>query len=106
MSKTMTTKGTNAMTDQSRWQAVQGRDSAADGRFVYAVTSTGIYCRPTCPSRRPLRRNVRFFDLPEAAEHEGFRACKRCRPLAGPRSPPSQNASAAARTICNAPSSV
>ncbi|MFP6774496.1 MAG: bifunctional DNA-binding transcriptional regulator/O6-methylguanine-DNA methyltransferase Ada [Alphaproteobacteria bacterium] len=71
------------MTDQSRWQAVQGRDSAADGRFVYAVTSTGIYCRPTCPSRRPLRRNVRFFDLPEAAEQEGFRACKRCRPLEG-----------------------
>lgn len=68
------------MTDQSRWQAVQGRDGAADGRFVYAVTSTGIYCRPTCASRRPLRRNVRFFDLPEAAEQEGFRACKRCRP--------------------------
>ncbi len=69
------------MTDQSRWQAVQGRDSAADGQFVYAVTSTGIYCRPTCSSRRPLRRNVRFFDLPEAAEQEGFRPCKRCRPL-------------------------
>ena len=68
------------MTDQSRWQAVQGRDNAADGRFVYAVTSTGIYCRPTCASRRPLRRNVKFFDLPEAAEQEGFRACKRCRP--------------------------
>ncbi|MDA1101893.1 MAG: bifunctional DNA-binding transcriptional regulator/O6-methylguanine-DNA methyltransferase Ada [Proteobacteria bacterium] len=68
------------MTDHSRWQAVQGRDGAADGRFVYAVTSTGIYCRPTCAARRPLRRNVRFFDLPEAAEQEGFRACKRCRP--------------------------
>ena len=72
------------MTDQSRWQAVQGRDGAADGRFVYAVTSTGIYCRPTCASRRPLRRNVRFFDLPEAAEQEGFRACKRCRPTESP----------------------
>ena len=71
------------MTDQSRWQAVQGRDGAADGSFVYAVTSTGIYCRPTCASRRPLRRNVRFFDLPEAAEQEGFRACKRCRPTDG-----------------------
>lgn len=68
------------MTDQSRWQAVQGRDDAADGSFVYAVTSTGIYCRPTCAARRPLRRNVRFFDLPEAAEQEGFRPCKRCRP--------------------------
>jgi len=93
----MTTKGTNAMTDQSRWQAVQGRDSAADGRFVYAVTSTGIYCRPTCPSRRPLRRNVRFFDLPEAAEHEGFRACKRCRPLA---SISTDNNVAKVRQIC------
>jgi AraC family transcriptional regulator of adaptative response/methylated-DNA-[protein]-cysteine methyltransferase len=76
----MTNNGNSTMTDQSRWQAVQGRDDAADGRFVYAVTSTGIYCRPTCASRRPLRRNVRFFDLPEAAEQEGFRPCKRCKP--------------------------
>ncbi|MBT6910861.1 MAG: bifunctional DNA-binding transcriptional regulator/O6-methylguanine-DNA methyltransferase Ada [Rhodospirillaceae bacterium] len=75
--------GRNAMTDQNRWQAVQVRDDTADGRFVYAVTSTGIYCRPTCVSRRPLRRNVRFFDLPEAAEREGFRACLRCRPTEG-----------------------
>ncbi len=76
----MTEKRNSTMTDQSRWQAVQGRDGTADGRFVYAVTSTGIYCRPTCASRRPLRRNVRFFDLPEAAEQEGFRPCKRCKP--------------------------
>ncbi len=76
----MAEKRNSAMTDQSRWQAAQGRDGAADGRFIYAVTSTGIYCRPTCASRRPLRRNVRFFDLPEAAEQEGFRPCKRCKP--------------------------
>ncbi|MDP6345262.1 MAG: bifunctional DNA-binding transcriptional regulator/O6-methylguanine-DNA methyltransferase Ada [Alphaproteobacteria bacterium] len=68
------------MTDSARWQAVQDRDSAADGRFVYAVTSTGIYCRPSCASRRPRRHNVRFFELPEAAEQAGFRSCKRCRP--------------------------
>lgn len=65
-----------------RWQAVERRDPAADGLFVYAVTSTGIYCRPTCPSRRPRRENVRFFDGPEAAEAAGFRACRRCEPQA------------------------
>src|SRR2546430_17153736 len=51
-----------------------------DGAFVYAVRSTGIYCRPSCPSRRPRREQVSFFAIPEAAEHEGFRACRRCRP--------------------------
>jgi len=62
------------------WQAVAERASEADGRFVYAVSTTGIYCRPSCPSRRPLRRNVEFFPLPEAAERAGYRACQRCRP--------------------------
>ncbi len=61
-----------------RWQAVLGRDPAA--AFVYGVTSTGIYCRPACPSRRPSPANVRFFDDPAAAETAGFRACLRCRP--------------------------
>lgn len=63
-----------------QWQQVLARDSAADGQFFYAVQSTGIYCRPSCPSRRPTRRNVRFFSTPSAAEQAGFRACKRCRP--------------------------
>jgi AraC family transcriptional regulator, regulatory protein of adaptative response / methylated-DNA-[protein]-cysteine methyltransferase len=62
------------------WEAVSSRDAASDGRFVYGVTTTGIYCRPTCPSRRPLRKNVKFFPTPVAAEQGGFRACMRCRP--------------------------
>jgi AraC family transcriptional regulator of adaptative response/methylated-DNA-[protein]-cysteine methyltransferase len=67
-------------TEDWRWTAVLDRDATADGRFVYAVASTRIYCRPTCPSRRPHRRHVRFFATPAAAEAEGYRACRRCRP--------------------------
>jgi AraC family transcriptional regulator, regulatory protein of adaptative response / methylated-DNA-[protein]-cysteine methyltransferase len=67
------------------WSAVVSRDAAADGGFVYAVVTTGIYCRPSCPTPTPLRRNVRFFSDPAAAEAAGFCACKRCRPtLASP----------------------
>lgn len=73
-------KGTPLADDAARWQAVLNRNGAADGAFVYAVQSTGIYCRPSCPSRRPRRDRVSFFALPEAAEHAGFRACKRCHP--------------------------
>ena len=69
-------------TEDWRWTAVLDRDAAADGRFVYAVASTRIYCRPTCPSRRPQRRHVRFFATAAAAEAEGYRACRRCRPAA------------------------
>lgn len=65
-----------------RWRAVQTRDRTADGAFVYAVRSTGIYCRPSCPSRKPRREQVVFFPLAEAAEQKGFRACQRCRPRA------------------------
>jgi AraC family transcriptional regulator of adaptative response/methylated-DNA-[protein]-cysteine methyltransferase len=68
------------MLEQQRWEAVSGRAAAADGAFVYAVRTTGVYCRPSCASRRPLRQNVEFFDLPEAAERAGYRACRRCRP--------------------------
>ena len=57
------------------WHAVQTRDRGADGAFVYAVRSTGIYCRPSCASRKPRREQVEFFSLPEAAEQNGFRAC-------------------------------
>src|ERR671923_2387265 len=71
----------NPTVDPERcWNAVLNRDPDADGSFVYAVRSTRIYCRPSCPSRRPLRRHVVFFPRPEAAEAEGFRACLRCRP--------------------------
>jgi AraC family transcriptional regulator of adaptative response/methylated-DNA-[protein]-cysteine methyltransferase len=62
------------------WRAVAARDSRYDGAFVYAVRSTGIYCRPSCPSRRPQRGRVLFFAAPEAAEREGFRPCRRCHP--------------------------
>ncbi len=68
--------------DDDRWRAVLDRDAGADGRFVYAVHTTGIYCRPTCPSRRPRRAVVEFFPGPNPAEQAGFRACKRCRPNA------------------------
>jgi AraC family transcriptional regulator of adaptative response/methylated-DNA-[protein]-cysteine methyltransferase len=71
---------TRMMQEQEKWQAISARDRQADGRFVYAVATTGVYCRPSCASRRPKRENVRFFDLPEAAEAAGFRACRRCRP--------------------------
>ena len=63
-----------------RWKALAGRDTAADGTFVYGVTSTGVYCRPSCPSRRPRADRVRFFDTTTEARQAGFRACKRCRP--------------------------
>src|SRR5438874_10119201 len=62
------------------WRAVERRDPRFDGRFVYAVRSTRIYCRPSCPSRRPLRERVTFYAAPEAAEGDGYRACKRCQP--------------------------
>jgi AraC family transcriptional regulator of adaptative response/methylated-DNA-[protein]-cysteine methyltransferase len=62
------------------WEAVLARDSKFDGQFVYAVRSTGVFCRPSCPSRRPRPHRVAFFPLPEAAEQAGFRACLRCHP--------------------------
>jgi AraC family transcriptional regulator, regulatory protein of adaptative response / methylated-DNA-[protein]-cysteine methyltransferase len=64
------------------WKAVQERDSSQDGVFVFAVASTGVYCRPSCPSKRPRRENVSFFAQPLEAEKAGFRACLRCRPRA------------------------
>lgn len=66
--------------DEQLWQAVVAKDARFDGQFVFAVTSTGVYCRPSCPSRRAHRERVKFFDLPEAAEQAGFRACLRCHP--------------------------
>jgi AraC family transcriptional regulator, regulatory protein of adaptative response / methylated-DNA-[protein]-cysteine methyltransferase len=62
------------------WTAVLSKDRTYDGQFVFAVSSTHIYCRPSCPSRRPKRENVSFFALPAAAEKAGFRACLRCHP--------------------------
>jgi len=68
------------MNPSAQWRAVLARDRRFDGAFVYAVRSTGIYCRPSCGSRRPRRDQVTFFPIPEAAERAGFRACRRCRP--------------------------
>ena len=72
---------------EHRYRAVRGRDARFDGRFYVAVTSTGIYCRPSCPAVTPRRSNVRFFSTAAAAQGAGFRACKRCRPDAVPGSP-------------------
>ncbi|MFQ5765564.1 MAG: bifunctional DNA-binding transcriptional regulator/O6-methylguanine-DNA methyltransferase Ada [Rhodospirillales bacterium] len=77
-----------ATVDDPRWARVLGRDAGSDGTFVYAVTSTGVYCRPSCPSRKPAPERVRFFPLPEAAEVAGFRPCRRCRPERTPAPDP------------------
>lgn len=71
---------TSSVADERYWNAVVARDSAHDGKFVFAVSTTGVYCRPSCPARRPRRENVRFFPRPEQAEQAGYRACLRCRP--------------------------
>ncbi len=71
---------TDIASEDACWQAVLTRDTRFDGAFVFAVRSTGIYCRPSCPSRRPRREQVTFFPLPEAAERAGFRSCLRCQP--------------------------
>ncbi len=62
------------------WAAVQARDAAKDGAFVYGVATTGVYCKPSCAARRPLRRNVHFYATPAEAEKTGLRACLRCKP--------------------------
>jgi AraC family transcriptional regulator, regulatory protein of adaptative response / DNA-3-methyladenine glycosylase II len=72
--------------DERRWRAIEARDPRFDGWFFCAVTTTGIYCRPSCPAR-PRREHVRFFPTAAAAQTAGFRACKRCRPDATPGSP-------------------
>src|SRR5258706_15901884 len=66
--------------EATRWDAVVAHDRTADGRFVYAVSSTGVYCRPSCPSRRPRRDRVAFFEDARAAAGAGYRACRRCQP--------------------------
>lgn len=67
------------VTDETRWAAFLARDAAAEGCFLVAVTSTGIFCRPVCPAR-PKRENIRFLAGREACLEAGFRPCKRCRP--------------------------
>ncbi len=79
-------------TDEDRWSAVLGRKKEADGKFYFSVKTTGVYCRPSCAARRPLRENVRFHISCEFAERAGFRPCKRCRP--GERIAPEPHAAA------------
>jgi AraC family transcriptional regulator of adaptative response/methylated-DNA-[protein]-cysteine methyltransferase len=84
--------------DDKRWQAVLKRDASQDGEFVFAVRTTGIYCRPSCSSRPAKRENVAFFAEPQDAENAGFRACKRCRPDQPTKIPHAQ----AVRCACQA----
>jgi AraC family transcriptional regulator of adaptative response/methylated-DNA-[protein]-cysteine methyltransferase len=67
--------------EEQYWEAVQRRDATLDGTFFFGVMTTGVYCRPSCPARRPLRQNVRFYGTPAEAERDGLRPCLRCRPL-------------------------
>jgi AraC family transcriptional regulator of adaptative response/methylated-DNA-[protein]-cysteine methyltransferase len=64
----------------ARWTAVMERDTRFDGKFLYAVKTSGVYCRPACPSRRPKRENVIFYETSGEARRAGFRPCKRCHP--------------------------
>src|SRR6476620_1572200 len=74
-------RGGLVMLDERQcWEAVLTRDARQDGRFYFGVVTTGVYCRPSCPARRPRRENVRFYEAPEAAERDGLRACLRCHP--------------------------
>jgi AraC family transcriptional regulator, regulatory protein of adaptative response / methylated-DNA-[protein]-cysteine methyltransferase len=79
-------QGWSSLDERRAWKKVLQRDAAVDTDFLYGVSTTGIYCRPSCPSRRPKRDNVRFFSSAEVAERAGFRPCQRCRPQHAPRS--------------------
>jgi AraC family transcriptional regulator of adaptative response/methylated-DNA-[protein]-cysteine methyltransferase len=89
-----------AATDERRWAAVLARDRSADGSFVLGVATTGIYCKPSCPARKPLRKNVTFYATGAEAEAAGFRACKRCKPnMADGADPQAEKIAAACRAI-------
>jgi AraC family transcriptional regulator of adaptative response/methylated-DNA-[protein]-cysteine methyltransferase len=98
-SKTVASVGATAQRDDRRWNAVLARDAGRDGEFVFAVSSTGVYCRPSCPARRPRRDNVQFFLRPEQAERAGYRACLRCRPKSYSGNPESDGVKAICRFI-------
>jgi AraC family transcriptional regulator of adaptative response/methylated-DNA-[protein]-cysteine methyltransferase len=85
--------------DEQCWNAVVARDPGHDGEFVFAVATTGVYCRPSCPARRPRRENVTFYSRPEQAEKAGFRACLRCRPRSFSGNPQSDSAKEICRYI-------
>lgn len=78
---TMNTQNTVTIETEQLWESVRNRDEYADGQFVFGVTTTGIFCRPTCPAKRPKRENVRYFEDAHSALAAGFRPCKRCHPV-------------------------
>src|SRR4029079_11344843 len=82
MARSIENRPSENLPAENQWQSVLARDASQDGSFVFAVSSTGVYCRPSCPSRRPRRENVTFFHQPDEAEKAGYRACLRCRPKA------------------------
>jgi AraC family transcriptional regulator, regulatory protein of adaptative response / methylated-DNA-[protein]-cysteine methyltransferase len=94
-----TTRSNSKAIDEQRWDAVIARNSAHDGEFVFAVASTGVYCRPSCAARRPRRENVTFYTRPEHAEKAGFRACLRCKPRSLSGNPQSDSAKEICRYI-------
>src|ERR1700744_5130620 len=79
-SKKQTAIGITGSAAARYWRATQARDHRADGTFVLGVRTTSIYCRPSCPARRPLRQNVLFFKTKEEARRQGYRPCLRCKP--------------------------
>jgi len=91
-----TPHSTSDQINHRRWQAVLDRDATLDGAFVFAVSSTGVFCRPSCPAKRPRREKVSFFEHPLRAEEAGYRACLRCRPKAADGNPQS----ALVRAMC------
>src|SRR6185437_14862967 len=84
-----------APSPDAAWMAVLARDRTQDGAFVYAVSTTGVYCRPSCPSRRPDRAHVSFFHAAGDAEVAGYRPCRRCRPHAASGTPTERSVAAA-----------
>jgi methylphosphotriester-DNA--protein-cysteine methyltransferase len=90
---------TVALTNTERWQAIATRDATVN-TFVYAVLTTKIYCRPSCPARLARRANVQFYDTPSLAEKAGFRACKRCRPHSGQTAAQSNPQTAVVEKAC------
>jgi len=91
--------GNAGRSNQELWKAVIARDASRDGDFVFAVSSTGVYCRPSCAARRPRRENVQFYLTPDAAEQAGYRACLRCRPRSAGSNSPADGVKAICRFI-------
>jgi AraC family transcriptional regulator of adaptative response/methylated-DNA-[protein]-cysteine methyltransferase len=85
--------------DDRRWEAVCARDRAADGHFLFAVSTTGIFCRPSCPAKRARRENVSFFEGADAAISAGYRPCRRCKPADGTAGRHAELVAAACRVI-------